>query len=326
MKNKITSQIQIAVLLIFMILLETTAFYLDSQDNQKNIVAAAGIGIPDEQGTVSGGGFSYGLYNFENKLYDNSDNLAAITDGTFSAVYSFEQEELSGIRDYILIIMVDFKQTEFEVNGKTYRNYRFSLEDESKCEIEFKLSNLPEDAYEMQYLVFFDPDCTNLSFSDEGWDNIMNTNDVCINRLRFSSSKKPSDNLRYIEGTQMTLEEDQSYDGVSISRYKSNITILAKAESGKKVYLFIGNYHEEDTDFTAVAFCNWEQVNILPEEDNFYVKLPPHTPNYYEFYLPKVQEDSPYQIVTFDQPFGNEEYPDSSASDRTIIKGEKATQ
>ncbi|MCM1257119.1 MAG: hypothetical protein NC124_20190 [Clostridium sp.] len=311
MKTIFTRILMAAFLFFYMILSGITSFFLDFQESQNHVVTDNNNAIVN----------SYGLYDLEGKLYHNTDNPVSITDGTFSATCSFGQEDYSGIRNYVLIIMVDFKQTEFEVDGKSYRNYRFSLEDESKCEIEFKLYNLPGDAYEMEYLVFDEPDCMEFSFSDVILGNLFYINTAYIERFRFSSSEKPSGSLKYIEGTQVPLEEGQSFDGVSLFK-KDIATDVTEAESGTKICLSIGNRYEEDADFATVAFCNWEQVDILPGEEVFYAKLPPDTPYYYEIDLPKVKENSSYQVVTFDLPFGDDVYPSSSTSCRMIIKGD----
>lgn len=84
--------------------------------------------------------------------------------------------------------MVDFKQVEFEVEGTFYNNYRFSLKEADELNMKFKLSNLPGDAHEMEFLVFYDPDCMKLSLDDEGWENISDTNHAYASRLLFSSS------------------------------------------------------------------------------------------------------------------------------------------
>lgn len=308
--------------MILAVSIGTVGYFLNNRDQKKIAYTSAEGDIYYTDGTLklAEGGVNWKLDDLDHKIY-NHDRTADIVDGTFSAILKYQQN-LPGITEYAFILMVDFKQVEFEVDGVSYRNYRFSLEGEDECQIEFKLTDLSEDAHEMEYIIFTEPDCTELSFTDEGWENIYMTEDICAERLLFSSSKGHPDDLKYIKGIQFSLEEDENYDGASLSKYKEYINIFPKAESGNKAYFFIGNPYEEETEFVAVAFCNWEQINILPDEEGFHVKIPPHELDYYELDLPEVNEDSPYQIVMFSNPYENVGYFNSSffSTTRTIIR------
>lgn len=303
---------------ILLVLAGVTVFILQNQMQNKKVTLTLDDGTSYyDDGTMSlaEGSVAYGLFDLENEIYD-ADRTGNIENNAFSAIASYQQN-LPGISNYMAIIMVDYKQVEFEVDGNVYRNYPFSLEDADECNIKFKISNLPKDAHEMAFLVFNDPNCMELSFTDEGWENISNTHRVYAERLLFSSSKGHPDNLSYMEGTQM----DKIDDGVNLSQNSSDITILPEAKSGEEAYLFTGNYYEEDADYVALAFCNWQQVDLLPGIKTFYYKIPSHKTSYYKIELPKVQKDSTYQIIVFNMPFGDVNYfYDYQSTTRTIIR------
>lgn len=312
----------IRVFLILGLMIGIAGYLVYSRDQKEIAYTSAEGDIYYTDGTLklAEGGVNWRLDDLDNNFY-NGDKTGDIVDGTFSAVLKYQQN-LPGICEYVFILMVDFRQVEFEVDGVSYRNYRFSLEGEDECQIEFKLTDLPEDAHEMEYLIFYDPDCMDLSFTDKGEENISKTENVYAGGLTFTSSNGHPDGLKYIKGKQFPLGEDEYFDGASLYRYKDPTYILPEAESGEKVYFFIGSYDEEEADYTAVAFCNWEQTDILPGEKNFYTKVPAYEMDYYELNLPEVEKDSPYQIVVFNRPFEDTAYYgiSSSPTTRTIIR------
>lgn len=317
-KKKIT----ICVFLIFTLMIGIAGYLVYSRDQKEIAYTTADGCIYYTDGTMKPGEgvVNRRLDDLDHNIY-NSDRTGDIVDGTFSAILK-HQQNLPGICEYVFILMVDFKQVEFEVEGVSYRNYRFSLEGEDECQIKFKLTDLPEDAHEMEYLIFYDPDCMDLSFTEEGEENISKTEIVYAGGLTFTSSSGHPDDLKYIKGKQFPLGEDEYFDGASLYRYKDPSYILPEAVSGEKVYFFIGSYDEEEAEYSTVAFCNWEQTNLFPGEESFYTKIPAYEMDYYEFNLPEVEKDSPYQIVVFNRPYEDTAYYSisSSSTTRTIIR------
>jgi len=268
--------------------------------------------------TLGQGVCANGFYDETNRIV-NSGDIIYPTNGKIAGYIGFEQN-IPQKNNYLLILMIDFEQQDFVVNGKNYKNYSFSLEgyDGVDIPIELKLDN--NEAKEFTYLIVSEPEIKELSFEKEGgWAQLNQT------KFTFSGRFLMNDNV-YQESL---LQLNQSYNTLDkniniyceVTKDLKGFTVLPMSKSRDDVKLAFGT-EQDNEKCVIIAFLDWNQIPIIENQLSFIVELQEDKITYYDIILPQVETDSAYQVFMFKKPFDPAfiENPQPESSFRTIIR------
>ncbi len=296
---------------------------IENQDEipseKESVILSDGMGFnSDGTVTLADGCFAFGLQNPETKEILNKGERLLINESGTDAVISLEQNVSQRV-EYLLIIMVDYIQQDFFVNGELYRAYPFSLEGYDGIDIEVDLSNGTK-GRELEYFFVVLPNEKDLSIdSAEGWDLMFKTQTMFEGRFLLQGDDWKEEEVVFDEG--YTVADKGISNICTLTQNEKKLTAMPFCHGGERVKLALGTEAEEDETCAIVAFLNWEQVPIQGDMNKM-VKLEHDKIFFYDLTMPEVEEPTPYQVFVFMKPFDTDAmyWSSSYASLRTIIQ------
>lgn len=253
--------------------------------------------------TLGLGMVAHGFYDtITNKIID-SGSLMKPVNGKINGQVSFQQN-INEIRNYLLIILIDYKQYDFIVNDTTYSTYPFSLEGNEELRISVEISNLNSDAHEFTYYIIPEPNITDLSIDNSNeWNKLLMTSNIYSWRLLLNSLTKNA-NLSEYDNSYMKMASQTDY-GIQLSKTHQEVAVMPTCKSMDDVELIISNPYNSDLEYAVIAFLNWEQIPLNNDIIKI-VKIPSNTNIYYKIKVPTVDKNAPYQIFAIPNPYDND--------------------
>ncbi|MFB6467402.1 hypothetical protein ACE38V_11395 [Cytobacillus sp. Hz8] len=314
MSLKKNTIILLILALLIMVVIYTTFIYYDnkkrdSTEQNKGIHKNVQVDTQNNSNKIS-----YGLYNSNGNFITEGSNLKyekGVLETTISIGHYINDN-----RNYMLLIMKDFKQTKFKVSKKTYSSYLINIKPNSEKnitvhvpitkldkEIDFIIVKKPE------YLVE-DQDLNKASILQE------------VLPLRFMLNNTQEDiNLTY-EKPQYTYNQGP-IDNVFLSKQKDKLKVLYSNKGDKEVFLSLGAPENQNMEYAAIAMLNWNQVPLINNNVVNYMKISPGKRDVFRLILPNVKKKQNYQIIIFPKPYhvnkNDYESQSSYCSFRTII-------
>lgn len=310
MKIFLKNKIPILVIIISIICIFFGVIYLNSISNKEVTVLDDSNNennfTYNDDGTVTlgSGMVANGFYdNTTNKIID-SGSLFQPVNGVIQGQVSFKQN-ISEKRNYLLIIMIDYKQKDFIVNDMPYTTFPFSLEGEDSIRINVEITNLSANAHEFSYLIIPEPDITELSISDSNeWNKLLMTSSLYGWRLLLNNSKKQIKPTEFDE-SYIKIDSQINY-GIQLTKKYQEVTAMPSCSSMEDIELILSNTTDYDLEYVLVAFLDWKQTSIGVNDIPKFIKIPPQTNIYFKVTVPYVGKDTPYQIYAIPMPFSND--------------------
>lgn len=275
------------------------------------------IVYPDGTMKLAEGSVSYGFYDANGNLMQTGDTLV-VTDELIHGMVSFQQNIPEETIEYSLIILIDYIQNNFSVDGKSYSNYSFSLKEEDIINIEFELSNF-ESAKTLTILFVTEPNLTELTFdTKEGRNDLFQT---ASSRTITCYLNEQNVNEKKLDFCEEMHSYDQNSSNLFITKDLEEQRVMTTCNSGDKVKILFGNSTEYEKKYVMLAFVDWEQSTIDGEPYKLF-KLDAEQGYYYDLIIPNVNETSSYQIFMIENPFSPSLRDWSLGSLRTIIKSD----
>ncbi|MGE6379030.1 hypothetical protein [Peribacillus muralis] len=113
-------------------------------------------------------------------------------------------------------------------------------------------------------------------------------------------------------------------DTIFVSKQKEELIILPAAKSGEHVFLSVGNVGEKEENYHIIALNQWQQVSLGNDQVVGHVAVNPGERKVFQFELPKVKDESNFQVIALPKPYevseSDYERTDVSGSIRTVIK------
>ncbi|MGE7762092.1 hypothetical protein [Peribacillus sp. NPDC097895] len=258
---------------------------------------------------------SFGLLDENDKVVNNGSILEPKENKleyTFSLSNFIEVE-----RDYALIVLDNFKQIPFTVQGKKFNVYPFNAK--ANKTVEFKTSiSVKKDTSEIDYLVIKKPNYFTEKLDIPKMHSLQE-----ILPLRFQV-KNNSQKQKTATFTPEEMFNEGPNDTIFISKQKEELTILPTERSGEDIYISVGNINEEKENYNIIALSNWKQVPFENNELVGNVLVNPGERKVFKFKLPFVKADSNFQVIALPRPYevSEKDYESTRAegSMRAVIK------
>lgn len=251
-----------------------------------------------------------GILDSEGKIIDNGSNLNT---KNINHILSIDQKD-DILKEYMLIILEDFKQVDFMINDNSYKNYIFKLDKIDSININIKL-NLSKDSKELCYLVLPKPniDLKNLELSQK-----LSLQNIFVSRFRINDS---SVNLNYENN--LSQIKDNLIPEIFISKIENEFISFSEINKNEEFYLTIGNPTTSVLDYAVILLKNWEQDNISDSTLVKYISLEPNSKITEKVLVTDDEKNTITQFIAFPLPYKVEVLDHLStmgfASDRFII-------
>lgn len=309
--KRFSKKTYIVLLVVLLLFCGLTYFLLSNKTTNKKNGLVNG-------GPENAGGFSYnsdgtvtlgpdlvanGFRDYETKKNVDQGSVLKTVNGKIKGQVTLQQN-VTGTSHYLLILMVDFVQQNFTVNNSSYSSYPFSLEGAAKERIDIELDLPNPTAQEFEYLIFEEPDITELSIANaKEWSKQLNTRSFYSWRLYLD--KKPDSMSLSYDSSYHKMEGKANQTAQLTKSYKS-IAIMSSCEEHKNFDLVLGNMTKADTSFALIAFLGWRQIPIKGNNMVTYIKLPDSDEIYYSMEAPAVEKNTPYQVLSFVIPYNQD--------------------
>lgn len=240
---------------------------------------------------------SYGLYDSDGNIINASDKLTCPKNNQLNNTLSFSHFFKNG-GDYGLIILADFKQTEFQVNNDNYKLYPFKIQPNSSININITVP-IENNTKEISYIIVKKP---NFFMRDENLKTATFLREVIVLRYNFEDSNGSLQiDTKYKKGLKTYSKATST--GIFTSNVPDLSKIIFNTESNKDAYIRVGNETQVDLDFALIAFKDWEQIPLLDNELINYVKSSDGETQVYNLRFPEVKKLSNYQVIAFPKPY-----------------------
>lgn len=249
------------------------------------------IDISEEDRVLDVGQIGYGVYNDEGNIIDNGSTILDLS-SSINHIVGIEQN-LPAEREYLLLVLLDFKQVSFYVDDKVHDKYKICLKGKDSYKIDLSL-NVPENSKELAYIIIKMPD---YKIKPGELAKAHSLQEVLSLRFRLSEKEEI---INYETKYQKSAEKP--LDNIFISKKEDVLKMEYIIESGSLQKLTLGNYRPQKIDYGLIAFLDWEQVNIDNSEVKFY-SVEEGGRVFFDVEMPQVTESSNYQILAFPYPY-----------------------
>jgi hypothetical protein len=215
--------------------------------------------------------------------------------------------------EYGLVILQDFQQSKFRIDGKEVIIYPFKIDSNSTINIDFNVT-IKNNAHEIDYLIIKNPN--DVSKGNSLVENLTNE----IFTLRHPVKNKKLNKEKFSESILSIIDLKSS---LMLASTIEDPKVLLRGSSNQTIYLHIGNEQEIKMDYVAVTFINGRQIPLSGGNLVSFFNVLPSTTNVYELKLPDTNKPVSYQLVLFPGPFNinmkNGAGPDSRFSTSVVI-------
>lgn len=259
--------------------------------------------IYHEDGTVELGiGYTaFGFYDLKTGNIIDNGSLYIPKDNKITGAVSFQQN-FEEKRNYLLITMIDYVQQNFNINGKSYKNYHFSLLGEAEINLDIEIENLHINAKEFTYLIIPEPDA-NKFINNEGfdWDVMFSTRASLIYRISLQENYETL--IDNFDTDFELISEPTALSGFELTKsHKEKIPVVG-AKSGDKVELVLLNENANEETYMLIGFLGWEQVAFEDGSKIKLIKLPEDSSIYYTLKLPDTPHEKVFQLFALEKPY-----------------------
>lgn len=268
----------IIVLLIFLIF-NIFVFYKKQTESSLN--------------NVPTGNIEFGVYNKENKIIDNGTTISYESDIIKHQIEI--TQNLQAKREYKLIVLVDFIQTNFIVDGKEYESYNIFLNEKDAKKINIKIKNIPQHAHELDYIIIKNP---NYKVSKNEIERAHILQEIMSLRYKLlDESVDISYKKNYIQSTEKPL------DNIFVSYDENKLTIPTIIKQNQNLFTVLGNFNNTTIDYAVILLKDWKQINIRGEDKVEFFKLMANQRIYFPLNNSSFKVGSNYQLIAFSNPF-----------------------
>lgn len=296
---------RIIILLVFILAVIIIMIISSAKGNIREDSISDKIDAPvyhdDGSVTIPEGYTANGFYDLETNKIIDSGSVIQLSGDTLQGKIKFQQN-FSGKNEYLLIILIDYVQHEFEIKGKRFQSYSFSLEGEDEIALNISAHLTESEGTEFSYVIIPEPEEQNYVINGTyNWSVMFSTREWNYGRFKlereYMNIKAEQKNEQNY--TQFHVEENIS--GFELIDSRDDLIVSVERKGGETVELVILNQapESEDTNYVIVGFLNWQQVPIDGEHMTYYADVPADTSISIPVTLPDVEETSVFQILAF---------------------------
>ncbi|WP_138090233.1 hypothetical protein [Halalkalibacterium halodurans] len=202
--------------------------------------------------------------------------------------------EVNTSREYGIIVLQDFIQSSFQVDGVSYNNlYTFESDPLTENIIPLEI-DIFDDSKELIILIIREPHVKEKEFDLE---KAVNYELIYGKRhLLKSDLELPSE---FVEPDGYVSDEQNEID-IFLSSEKEDLQAIASMTENTTLYLHVGNQGLGiSVPYAIVGFMDWKQIEIEGENSVLYIESPVDSSDraIYEFLIPNVEHDTNLQFV-----------------------------
>lgn len=211
-------------------------------------------------GTENMKGIRSRIYNDKGEI-DNKYNYSLKTDEVWEKFIAISNSTDNSSK-YKLILLVDYKQCNFNVDGNPVKDYTFQMNKNETIEMPVSLNKLNEGLHDILFLVVIDDNkSTDIRFRN----TTLTCNLICFrfNIIVNNNIKIPNYNLTTFK--QQDLKD--KFNGIILNKNESdaNYWFLENATSQKTIqfYNHFGNSDfEQAQKYAVITFSDWKQLGL----------------------------------------------------------------
>jgi hypothetical protein len=235
---------------------------------------------------------SYNIFDEQGNPIGNGTNIKS-NNGIIDNILSFGNF-IDYDREYLLIVLQNFKQSKFKVDNKEYTTYPFSLEKQTAINIK-PIIEINKDTVELDYLIIRLPKYKN---GEKDVLDAASLQEIFTMRFKIKNSGNPPS---ITLDSQLEVYDQEPPENIFISKEPMKFKMVFEAKPSSPFYLSLGNAEGKDElEYAYIAFNNWQQISLgdkvvhFSKVDNQQVKS-----KLYNF----PEETGIYQIVAFPYPY-----------------------
>ncbi|MCM1253554.1 MAG: hypothetical protein NC321_12085 [Clostridium sp.] len=310
----------LAVIIIMIIIIGSVKGNI--QENSISEKIDAPIYHADGSVTIPEGCTANGFYSLEtNKIIDGG-SIIKLSGDTLQGKIGFQQN-FPEERNYLLIILIDYVQHDFEIEGENFQSYAFSLEGESEVKFNISVHLTESEGREFDYAVIPQPDEKNLVIDGTyNWSAMLSTREWNIGRFELEREYSDIREEQKNEQNYTEFRVEENISGFELIDSRDDLIVSVERKGGETVELVILNQalESEDENYVIMGFLNWKQVPIDGEHMKYYAGVSADTSISIPVILPDVEETSVFQILAFKiSDAGIEKYTDTTQTSFRIL-------
>lgn len=240
---------------------------------------------------------SYGLYTTDGQLIN--EQVLIPENNKLESIFSISHY-INENRSYLLLVLTDFKQSEFEVLGKKILTYEFTMKPNEQINFPVSLE-INDKTREVNFVLIKKP---YYLLHESDIKLAANLQEVITLRYRVEQPKNiqiMNVNIPKYERSLKTYTNG-SNDQIFISDSMEKLKILYESRHDKDSYLHVGNLSDTETNYALVALLDWQQVPLWDTYENF-VSIKPNSRKVYKLNFPYSEDEKNYQILAFPMPY-----------------------
>ncbi len=261
--------------------------------------------VYNDDGTVTlpEGFTGQGLYNVETGKIIDGGTVIEVTDDTFRGSVHFQQN-FPMEKSYLLIVLIDYMQHEFYVEGQCFRSYPFRLTGESEISLEVMVPLSEYEGSEISILIVPNPETKSYMINGEyDWDSMFDDRRPHILRFSLERDYQEKEEQEFPANYE-SFQAEAGTTGFELVKPREELKVCVEGKVGERLDLAVMNQADgaEETTYVIMGFVDWEQVPVDGEHLKYYVTVKPGTSVYIPVILPEVTEPSVFQIIAFSEP------------------------
>ncbi|TDL82432.1 hypothetical protein [Peribacillus frigoritolerans] len=285
MKNKYLKWICLIILLFTIGFL--SSYLLNFTENKTNNK----LGTKENISGLTGEGtntISVGLYKNDKLIKEHELNDLERNNKFTLSLSNF----INTSREYMMLVLVDFKQHEFKINGESKTTYSFLAKPNETENVPFSIE-IPDKASELTILVIKEPN--KITTNTKEIDKIITLQEVLPLRFNLNTNTQETilSTLKSLE-----VEKNVPIENMFISYSKQELNITLDYPNEKPLYMHIGDFENGKTPVAIVAFNNWKQTPLNGEYINF-----AEVSKQMKVYKVDKLDNGIIQILSFPKPF-----------------------
>ncbi|MFP7474643.1 hypothetical protein SFC55_27030 [Niallia taxi] len=285
------------VITIFIILISSSYFlYNTLNDNSSKVTANTRENQSNSINRLAANTIAYGLENTKGEYIDNGSTLNQ-QNNSISVNVSIDHN-LDENRDYGLIVLEDFKQVPFKIeeDEQEFTKYIFSMSPNTSKDIKVTFPvNL--NAQEVTFLVIKKP---NYKLKEMDFNRAAILEEVLSMRYPINQAKK-RDNVKETEPD--NIINDGLNENMFVTKDKKKLQAVFEETEEKELSFSVGNDTEQPMRYAIVAFRDWEQNEIINNQDVIYTTVPSGVRQIFDFNLPNVDKETNFQLIALPFPY-----------------------
>lgn len=261
--------------------------------------------VYNDDGTITlpEGFVGHGLYDVETEKIIEGGTKIEIVDDTFHGSIHFQQN-FPIEKSYLLIVMIDYRQHEFDVDGQSFCSYPFQLTGESEISLDVTVPLSESEGSEISFLIVPNPEIKPYMINGEyDWDNMFDDRRPYILRYSLERNFQIKEEQEFPANFE-SFQAEVGTTGFELVKPREELKVCVEGKGGERLDLAVMNQAEEaeETTYVIIGFVDWEQVPVDGEHLKYYVTVKPGTSVYIPVILPEVTEPSVFQIIAFSEP------------------------